>query len=121
MLIAERSDADNYRYRCAENYASQAPNSKDNKAYQQQCASELSSFHTNLAGAESILRDLGRDRGLANYDRNNELETTLKDLININKRTLKAVDEIVYQIPVLGPILGPSASISSVLAVSSLT
>lgn len=94
-----------------EDYASQASSSKDNNAYQQQCATELSSFHTGLAGAESILRDLGRDKGLANYDRNNELETALKHLININKDTLKAVDEIVYQIPGLGPILGPSLSL----------
>lgn len=92
-----------------ENYAAQASNSKDDKAYQQQCATELSSFHTGLAGAQSTLRDLGRDRGLANYDRNNDLETSLKHLINLNKDTLKAVDEIVYQIPGLGPILGPSS------------
>ena len=57
---------------------------------------------------QGILGDLGRDKGLANYDRNNDLETLLKDIVNLNKDTLSAITEIVYEIPILGPLLGPS-------------
>ena len=61
-----------------------------------------------MGRAQGILGDLGRDKGLANYDRNNDLETLLKDIVNLNKDTLSGVTEIVYEIPILGPILGPS-------------
>lgn len=57
---------------------------------------------------QGILGDLGRDKGLANYDRNNELETLLKNIVNLNKDTLSYVVAIVYEVPLLGSILGPS-------------
>ena len=61
-----------------------------------------------MGRAQGLLGDLGRDKGLANYDRNNDLETLLKDIVNLLKDTLSAVTDIVYEIPILGPILGPS-------------
>ena len=61
--------------------------------------------HDRLAG---LLGDLGRDKGLANYDRNNGLETLLKDIVNLNKDTLSCVTDIVYEVPLLGSTLGPS-------------
>ena len=61
-----------------------------------------------MGRAQGILGGLGRDKGLANYDPDNGLEKLLKDVVNLNKDTLSAVSEIVYEIPLLGPLLGPS-------------
>jgi len=90
-----------------QDYAEQGPSSENDKSYQQKCATALSNFHTGLAGAQSILAELGRDRGLANYDPDNDLETKLKHLVNLNKDALEAATIIVYKTPVLGSILGP--------------
>lgn len=49
------------------------------------------------------------DKGLANYDDTNDLETLLKNTVDLNKNVLNAVDTAVYNLPILGPILGPSA------------
>ncbi|RDB28852.1 hypothetical protein Hypma_015509 [Hypsizygus marmoreus] len=78
---------------------------------------ELSSFNQNMAGMQAILGansadkrsadKRGADKGLANYDRTNDLETLLKDVVNLHKDTLKSVSILVYNIPILGPILGP--------------
>ena len=61
------------------------------------------SFQTALAQA-------GSDKGLANYDNTNDLETLVKNSVNLTKKVLNAVDVAVYNFPVLGPTLGPSAS-----------
>ena len=61
------------------------------------------SFQTALVQAAS-------DKGLANYDDKNNLETLLMDTVNFNKNVLSDVDVAVYNLPGLGPILGPSAS-----------
>jgi hypothetical protein len=50
------------------------------------------------------------DKGLTNYDDTNDLESLLKDTVNLNKNVLSAVDVAVYNLPLLGHILGPSAS-----------
>lgn len=89
--------------------AQSASTSGNNAAFQQQCASELTSFHTAFQSFSSVFGQLGADKGLANYDKNNQLETLLKDVVNANKNALSAVDVLVYNIPGLGPILGPSA------------
>jgi hypothetical protein len=76
-----------------------------------------------MSRAQGLLGDLGRDKGLANYDRNNDLETLLKDIVNLNKDTLSSVTLIVYGIPLLGTILGPSECVpnpTGVLADSSV-
>jgi hypothetical protein len=93
---------------CAGDYASRAPDSQNDNSFQQQCATELTSFYSNLFGVEDILKTLGCEKGLANYDRDNELETILKNSINIIKDLLREVLAIVEDIPFLGRILGPS-------------
>lgn len=71
----------------------------------------MTGFHTNLLGFQTVLAEFGADKGLANYDRTNDLETLLKNLVNLNKNALSAIDILVYNIPLLGPILGPSKCI----------
>ena len=51
---------------------------------------------------------MGSDKGLANYDKNNALETLLKKVVNANKYLLNDVDKMVYQLPAVGSTLGPS-------------
>ncbi|GJE86108.1 hypothetical protein PsYK624_021880 [Phanerochaete sordida] len=95
--------------RHAENFhqLAQQPESSRSAGYEQESANELSSFHSNLLGFQNTLAQLGADKGLANYDRSNDLETLLKDLVNANKYALSDVDDFVYKIPTLGPTLGP--------------
>ncbi|KAJ3535124.1 hypothetical protein NMY22_g6631 [Coprinellus aureogranulatus] len=75
--------------------------------FQQDAAAELTAFDSSLLGIKTILDELGSDKGLKNYDRTNDLETLLKNVVNFNKETLNAVDVLVYNLPILGPILGP--------------
>ena len=58
---------------------------------------------------QTVLAQTGPDKGLDNYDDTNDLETLLRAMIDLNKNVLDAVDIAVYNIPLLGPILGPSA------------
>jgi hypothetical protein len=83
------------------------PNDAD---FQKECTSQLSAYQSNLLGLHALLAPLGSDKGLANYDTSNDIETLLKNIINLNKSTLDTCAEIVTNIPVLGPILGPSQS-----------
>lgn len=64
-----------------------------------------------MRGFQTALAQIGSDKGLANYDDKNNLETLLKDTVNLNKDALTAVDVAVYYLPILGPTLGPSASL----------
>ena len=89
-------------------YRRRARDSRDDPRFREDTVRELQGFRDNMDRAQGVLGDLGRDKGLANYDRNNDLETLLKDIVNLNKDTLSSVTDIVYEIPVLGPILGPS-------------
>jgi hypothetical protein len=57
---------------------------------------------------DTILQQLGADKGLLNADRTDELETLLKEVVNVNKDTLSYITTIVYNLPILGPTLGPS-------------
>ncbi|EPQ60809.1 hypothetical protein GLOTRDRAFT_124558 [Gloeophyllum trabeum ATCC 11539] len=105
--LAAQGNSENLR-----KYAAQsASRSEDDGTFQRQCASELTSFHTNMQGYYTVLAriasDKGLDKGLANYDRQNDLETSLKDVVNLNKDTLQGVTVLVYNIPSLGPVLGP--------------
>lgn len=98
-----------------ENLAARSSTVPDNDyQFQQQSATELTGYHTAFLGAQSILSGITSDKGLANYDRANELETTLKDLVNANKDALRATYELVDNIPGLGPILGPSTSMFAI-------
>ncbi|KAI0655075.1 hypothetical protein C8Q70DRAFT_924100 [Cubamyces menziesii] len=75
--------------------------------FNQRVLTEFTGFQDGLSSVQSILVELGADRGLANYDPNDELETLLKNIVNLVKDTLKTVDNLVYQVPLLGPLLGP--------------
>jgi hypothetical protein len=70
-------------------------------------------FQTALAQAS--------DKGLANYDPKNGLETLLKDTVNLNKATLTDVSVAAYNIPMLGRISGPSASQMPIITQSAKT
>jgi hypothetical protein len=63
-----------------------------------------------MLGFQTALAQAASDKGLANYDDKNNLETLLKNTVNFNKNVLNNVDVAVYNLPGLGPILGPSAS-----------
>ncbi|KAF6766030.1 hypothetical protein DFP72DRAFT_4361 [Ephemerocybe angulata] len=80
---------------------------EDDLDFQQNAVAELTTFDTSILGIKTILGELGSDKGLKNYDRTNDVETLLKNLINFHKETFKAVDVLVYNIPMLGPLLGP--------------
>lgn len=93
----------------SESLASQSATSKPgNKVFEQRAASAASAFHTNLLGFRSLLSQLGREKGLANYDRDDQIQTLLKNIVNTNKNFLSSVDVIVKNLPILGPVVGPS-------------
>jgi hypothetical protein len=96
--------------RVSESLAAQSSSVRDDASggFHQQAASELTSFHTNLLGVETLLKELGAKDGLVNYDPTNNLETLLKNVVNINKDTLSAVTTITYNLPIVGSTLGPS-------------
>jgi hypothetical protein len=89
-------------------YSGRARDSRNDPRFRDDAVRELSGFRDDMGRTQGLLGDLGRDKGLANYDRNNDLETLLKDIVNLNKDTLSSVTDIVYEIPLLGPTLGPS-------------
>ena len=93
---------------------SQASKSRQNSAseFQRKCASELTAFNTNSRGFQTTLHQLSADKGRAYYDNKDYIETLLKDIINFHKDVLSCFTELVYGIPELGPILGPSMSLS---------
>jgi hypothetical protein len=104
-------------------YRGRARGSRNDPRFRDDAARELRGFRDNMDRTQGLLGNLGRDKGLANYDRNNDLETLLKDIVNLNKDTLSSVTDIVYEIPILGPILGPSEyaqNFPGILADSSL-
>jgi hypothetical protein len=91
------------------NFAAQSADiDEGDLVFQQNAAAELAGFDSSLLGIKTILDQLGAEKGLMNYDRTNDIETLLKNVINFNKETLNAVDILVYNLPILGPILGPS-------------
>lgn len=90
----------------------------DDFDFQRDCVAALTGFNTNMDGFRTALVDTASsasgtsDKGLANYDRTNDLETLLKNLANLTKNVLSSIDALVYNLPVVGPILGPSMSFS---------
>ncbi|KAF9481420.1 hypothetical protein BDN70DRAFT_876400 [Pholiota conissans] len=79
----------------------------DNLDYQQQLAAAVSEYNANVARFRSAFARAKTGRGLANYDRTNDLETLLKDFVNLTKNTMQAIYDAVLALPMLGPILGP--------------
>ena len=84
-----------------------ASSNNDNTTYQQDSTNYLSGISTKLTGYTSLLRQLGADKGLEFYSRQDSLETTVKNVINAVKDALSAVTVLVYRLPILGSILGP--------------
>ncbi|KAJ7181672.1 hypothetical protein C8R43DRAFT_1101443 [Mycena crocata] len=76
-------------------------------AFQQQCADVLRSYQTNFVGCQRNMVLLGQDKGLACYDKADDIETLIKNLINAHKDILESVSVLVDNLPILGPILGP--------------
>lgn len=81
--------------------------------FQRNCVSQASEYQINLLGLERLLAQLGANKGLANYDRNNDVQVILKRTVNLNKDTLSALAAIIDNIPGLGPLLGPSKLFTS--------
>lgn len=92
----------------AEQLASQSASQGDSSAFQQDAAARFSAFHGTIQALRALLGTLPADRGLANYDQTSQLETILKQYVNANKNVLTAVDVMMYNVPALGPVLGPS-------------
>ncbi|KAH9937682.1 uncharacterized protein B0H18DRAFT_1113486 [Fomitopsis serialis] len=63
--------------------------------------------HENFLGFQTVLGELAADKGLANYNKNSEMETMLKNIVNASKYVMNDTYEMVNNIPGLGPILGP--------------
>ena len=82
----------------------------DDLDFQQDFTSQLNDFSTNMLGFQTALAQTGSDKGLLDYDKENDVEKLLKDTVDFNKNVLSAAVVTVDNIPVLGPILGPSAS-----------
>ncbi|KAI0348015.1 hypothetical protein BDW22DRAFT_1385036 [Trametopsis cervina] len=85
----------------------QTPASSRSADFDTQSADEVSAFSSNLNGFQDILAQLAADKGLANYDRSDDLETLLKDLVNAVKYLLSDVTQMVYELPAVGGTLGP--------------
>lgn len=88
--------------------AAQRPSQgSDVSSFQQQSSTEVSTFRSHLSGFSDIFAQLGSDKGLANYDKTDSLQTLLKNVVNANKNILSTTDQLVYQVPAVGGTLGP--------------
>lgn len=68
----------------------------------------LVTFRNKSSGIEATLKKLEHDTGLEYYDRTDDLETFLKNVVNLNRETLSYTDTITDNLPIVGPLLGPS-------------
>lgn len=91
--------------------ASSAYVDDDDYDFQKQYVTSLTGFNDNISSFQTALADAAAsDKGLANYDRQNNVETLLKKVVNANKDVLSATTTVVYNVPTIGPMLGPSKS-----------
>ena len=67
----------------------------------------LSDLSTQLTGFNSLLRQLGANDGLTYYDKSDQLEVLLKNVVNALKDALESSSILVYRVPLLGQTLGP--------------
>ncbi|KAJ7293589.1 hypothetical protein C8J57DRAFT_1269426 [Mycena rebaudengoi] len=79
----------------------------DYEAFRRECVTAFTSYQEHFARFPRLLGPLSADAGLANYDKTDQLETLLKDIVNANKDALSATYVLVDNIPGLGPVLGP--------------
>ena len=110
MLCMLSSHLSAWRRKCATDYSSLSSSSTSSSSaeYRQESSDEASRFHTSLLGLRDTLDKLGRDKGLANYNHKDQIETILKDFTNANKNFLDSMDRIIEGVPGIGPVLGPS-------------
>jgi hypothetical protein len=90
-----------------ETCASLSASKRDDYDFRRNCAQSLSSFRSNTLGLRGLFGDLGAQKGLLNYDESNDIETLLKNIVNLHKNALDNVQILCDNIPGLGPILGP--------------
>ena len=79
------------------------------QSFQRNAAERASSFQTNTQEFGALLDQLAADKGLANYDKNDQLQTMLKDLVNASKNALNDIYVMINNDPTLGPMLGRGA------------
>ncbi|KDR80125.1 hypothetical protein GALMADRAFT_265308 [Galerina marginata CBS 339.88] len=79
----------------------------DDYDFQQDYVSSLSDFNTNVQGYEEAYAQAKSDKGLANYDKQNDLETLAKQIVDAHKVMLDSTARAVDNIPGLGPALAP--------------
>ncbi|KAH9811407.1 secreted protein [Melampsora americana] len=86
---------------------------RESNEFQKEISEKLKQWqkHANtiptLTNIHNSLSYFGRDKGMANLDKSNEMEVTLKNTINSMKNSMSDVNLMVYQVPALGPTLGP--------------
>ncbi|KAG0147012.1 hypothetical protein CROQUDRAFT_43585 [Cronartium quercuum f. sp. fusiforme G11] len=84
-----------------------------NLAFQKEVSAKLKQWqkHANsiptLTNIHNSLSYFSRDQGMANLDKSNEMEVALKNSINSLKYSMSDLNLMVYQVPALGPVLGP--------------
>ncbi|KAF8872138.1 hypothetical protein CPB84DRAFT_1799908 [Gymnopilus junonius] len=106
--LARYSDAASQNAGTLNNLAANSANiDNDDLDFQQEYTSRLSDFNANVQGFHEALAKATSDKGLAYYDKQNDLEKLLKEIVNAHKDVLSAIDIAVENIPGLGPILGP--------------
>ncbi|KAK7064223.1 hypothetical protein R3P38DRAFT_2823121 [Favolaschia claudopus] len=81
----------------------------DNTAFQQECVSGMNAYKTNFGEFQGTLIILGGlDKGLACYDHLDDVETLVKDVVNLHKDTLSYANNLVESIPLLAGLLEPA-------------
>ncbi|KAJ3485561.1 hypothetical protein NLI96_g4865 [Meripilus lineatus] len=83
--------------------ATASKNKRDDESSQALAA--LYDFLLDLLGLKALLEQLGADRGLANYDGTNHLETLLKEIVNCIKDILTQIYQLFANIPIIGPLV----------------
>lgn len=92
-----------------------ASKSVNDQEFQQQNLDALNDFQGGLLEFQGLFGKIITDKGLANYDNRDKLETMLKNTINATKNTLSATSILMYQLPLLGPLLGPGKLVTAIL------
>ncbi|KAJ7597049.1 hypothetical protein C8J56DRAFT_1159033 [Mycena floridula] len=88
------------------NFSLKSQNPGNLDIFRSDSTNSLQLFFAYLFELLSLFTD-PTNRGLINYDGDSDFETFLKDLNNEVKDLLKSVTVIVYNLPLLGPLLGP--------------
>ncbi|CDO71559.1 hypothetical protein BN946_scf184911.g29 [Trametes cinnabarina] len=87
--------------------ASRASAGDADDSFSELALSHFTAYKEGLLQFNTVLVQLAADKGLANYDNTNGLETLLKDMVNMTKYALNDLDALVANIPAVGPLLAP--------------